>query len=285
MSYPLFSRRVARVVGACCVVGFALSWLLAVTSDPVRTGTPTPATHALGHDMTSREACETRGVREHRDHHDGQDRQDRQDEPGSSIALGTAPVGRPGAWDARLLMTLRAPDDPTNPVGPRWFESVVRDVTSLGGSAVVGILAAAAVLLLLTSGRLAQALAVALSWGGVVGLANGLKMLTMRPRPPSWLHLTDVSTASFPSSHAALATAFYCTVAWVGCSLLVVDEGSRRNGARLLLAWAVAVALLVGASRLYLGVHWPSDVTAGWALGGLWAMACCAVCRRLERSG
>jgi undecaprenyl-diphosphatase len=119
---------------------------------------------------------------------------------------------------------------------------------------------------LLLARRPRTALLLLIGWAGAEGLSNGLKLLFSRPRPDLVPHAVEVTTASLPSGHALLAMAMYLSFA-----ALIPGATSARPVRLYLLVVAVLLALLIGASRIYLGVHWPSDVLAGWAIGGAWA--------------
>jgi undecaprenyl-diphosphatase len=98
-----------------------------------------------------------------------------------------------------------------------------------------------------------------------------------RARPEVVPHLAEVSNASFPSGHAMISAATYLTVG----ALLAHTQTSRA--VRLyLLTLAVILTVMIGLSRLYLGVHWPSDVLAGWLFGAAWALAFWALARKAE---
>ena len=119
--------------------------------------------------------------------------------------------------------------------------------------------------------------------GAVVGgmlLSTGLKLGFERPRPDLVPHGARVYTASFPSGHAMLSAITYLTL---GALLARVQEGRRIQA--FLMGLAVFITLLVGVSRVYLGVHWPSDVLAGWAVGAAWAALCWFVALQLQRRG
>ncbi|WP_293677617.1 phosphatase PAP2 family protein [uncultured Phenylobacterium sp.] len=172
------------------------------------------------------------------------------------------------AIDRRLLLLLRTPGDLNNPIGSQAIEEAVRDATGLGGTTVVTLVSIVAVLAFLFHNRRRHALvmigAVLLAWIS----SETTKSLYARPRPDLVPHDVYVYSGSFPSGHSTLAAATYLTLAMLVASL----ETRRRTKA---LAYGLAGALLVavGFSRVYLGVHWPSDVLAGWCLGALWALA------------
>ncbi len=173
------------------------------------------------------------------------------------------------AFDERVLLALRNPADPADPVGPFWLEIMMRDFTSLGSHAVlllIGLLALGYILLL---GKPFSALLLALSFGGAMALNGLLKLGFDRPRPELVSHLVEVHTASFPSGHAMLSAACYLTL-----GTLLAGVTPRRRLKLYVMGAAMLLTLLVGGSRVYLGVHWPTDVLAGWCLGAAWAMGC-----------
>ena len=123
---------------------------------------------------------------------------------------------------------------------------------------------------------------------GTGALAEFFKILFHRPRPPSSLHLVPETGSGFPSSHAVAVVAVGAAV-WYLFSIRPPESwgGSWRAKARVGLV-VVAVSLLVGIARVYEGIHYPSDVLAGWALGGVWASVCLTaaeVFRRLRENG
>jgi undecaprenyl-diphosphatase len=172
-------------------------------------------------------------------------------------------------FDERVLRYLRREGDPATPIGPAWVAPAALALTAMGSSLVVLPAAAACAGWLYRAGRRRAALLVAASTLGGVLLSEVLKRLFDRPRPSLVPHLERVVSPAFPSGHAMLAAAFYFVVA-----ALLARQAARR-GTRAGI-WAVAAALvaLVGASRVVLGVHYPTDVLAGWAAGAAWAAAC-----------
>ncbi len=186
--------------------------------------------------------------------------------------------GQTRAVDTAILLALRNPADPTDPIGPRWVEEMFRDFTALGGVSVIVFitLGAAGYLALLRKHRTVLLLAIAV--GGGLLINTLLKLGFDRPRPDLVPHGAYVYTASFPSGHAMLATATYLTLG----ALLARVLPDRRTKF-FVLTMAVVLCLLVGFSRVYLGVHWPSDVAAGWMIGAAWALIWWLVARWLQR--
>lgn len=188
--------------------------------------------------------------------------------------------GDTGAFDRTLLLALRNPADPTDPIGPAWLEIAARDLTTLGGFAVIGLITTVAVAFLLLTGRKGAAALTVLSIGGGTLLSTALKQWFDRPRPDLVPHVVDVYTTSFPSGHATMTAIAYLTLG----ALLMRVLPERRLKA-FAMGTAVAIVLIVGASRVYLGVHWPTDVLAGWAVGFGWAAAWWMVVALLQRRG
>ena len=179
--------------------------------------------------------------------------------------------------DARLLLLMRNPADRADPVGPPWIEEIARDFTALGGTGVLTLvtLATAGFLLLRRKYRVLL-LIVAAVVGGIL-LSTLLKEAFARPRPDVVPHESVVYTASFPSGHSMMSAVTYLTLG----ALLARVQPRRRVKAYLLLL-AVLLTFLVGVSRVYLGVHWPTDVLAGWTAGAVWALLCWATARWLQ---
>jgi undecaprenyl-diphosphatase len=188
--------------------------------------------------------------------------------------------GETHAFDRAVMLALREPQDPAQALGPAWLELVARDVTSLGGAAVLVLLSLAAVGYLLLSRRHGAAVFVVVSIAGGTLLSSALKSLFGRPRPDLVPHAVEVTSASFPSGHSMLAMVTYLTLGAV-----LAEVQPQRRFKIYILGWAVFLALLVGASRVYLGVHWPTDVLAGWCIGSAWALLCGSVALWLQRRG
>ena len=183
-------------------------------------------------------------------------------------------------FDTTVLLLLRNPADPADPLGPAWVEEAMRDLTALGSMIVLTIITAAAVVHLVLAGKRHAALFLVVAVGGGVLLGFGAKSTFERPRPDLVAHAARVFTSSFPSGHSTMAAVVYLTLG----TLLARVQPQRRLKIWLI-GLAVLITLAVGISRVYLGVHWPSDVVGGWALGASWAMLCWAVALRLQRRG
>src|SRR6185436_12628810 len=172
---------------------------------------------------------------------------------------------------------LRSASDPSKPIGPAWVEYAMLDLTALGGPTVLALVvfAVAGFLLLQTRYRTALVVLVTAASGELANYA--LKSAFMRPRPTIVPHLRDVVSTSFPSGHAMESAIIYLTL---GTMLMRIAE--RRLTKIYCLAIAGMLTLLVGVSRVFLGVHYPSDVIGGWILGFVWASICWLVAQRVE---
>lgn len=173
------------------------------------------------------------------------------------------------AFDEAVLLALRSAADPSDPIGPRWLEETMRDFTALGGTGVLATVALAVVGFLLLSRKRHAALAVLAAVVGGFLVSNALKWGFARPRPDLVSHGQAVYTQSFPSSHAMLSAVVYLTL-----GALLARTQPRRRVKIYFLSVAALLAVVVGASRVYLGVHWPTDVLAGWTVGAAWALLC-----------
>lgn len=196
------------------------------------------------------------------------------------VALaGEVMEGDTHALDTRILQALRKADDPSTPLGPAWLRAALLDLTAVGGPTVIILVvgAVAGFLCLQTRYRTAMVVVAAAVSGEVVNML--LKQLFMRPRPDVVPHLRDVASASFPSGHAMESAIVYLTL---GVMLMRVAE--RRITKLYCLGIAVLVTFLVGSSRVYLGVHYPTDVLGGWMLGFLWASICWLTEQRFDTS-
>jgi undecaprenyl-diphosphatase len=189
-------------------------------------------------------------------------------------------AGATQSADQQLMLWLRTPGNPSDPLGPVWVEELARDITGLGGAGVLTLItvAAAGFLVLQRKQHLALYLVAAVASGTVV--ASLLKWGFDRPRPDLVPHGQIVYTSSFPSGHSMLSAVAFLTL---GALLASGQTNLRMHG--YLMGLALFLTLIVGVSRVYLGVHWPTDVLAGWTAGAAWALLCWALARRLRRRG
>jgi len=180
--------------------------------------------------------------------------------------------------DMRILVALRKSDDPSRPIGPDWVQNSLLDLTAIGGPTVLGLVVVSVAGFLLLQGRYHTAIVV-LATAASGEIANyAMKNLFLRPRPDVVPHLRDVTSSSFPSGHAMESAIIYLTL---GAMLMRLAE--RRVTKMYCIGIAIVLTLLVGISRVYLGVHYPTDVIAGWMFGFFWASLCWMVASRFER--
>jgi undecaprenyl-diphosphatase len=189
-------------------------------------------------------------------------------------------AGETRALDEAILLALRNPADSADPLGPGWFEELVRDFTALGGTAVLTIITLAVFGYLLLDRKQNAALMVIGSVATGLLMSHLLKFGFARPRPDLVPHGANVYTASFPSGHSMLAAVVYLTL-----GVLLARTLERRVLRFYVLVIAILLTALVGVSRVYLGVHWPTDVLAGWAAGTGWALLCWLVMLLLQERG
>ena len=168
--------------------------------------------------------------------------------------------------DDYVFRLFRSPADVADPLGPPWLEETMAEITSLGGYPILIVLVVSVVGFLLVAQKRGPALFVFLSVASGTLVGHVLKLVYDRPRPDLVEPIISTHTASFPSGHATMSAVVYLTLASLIVRLL--DDTSTRIYVILV---AVFLTLLIGISRIYLGVHWPSDVVAGWALGTAWA--------------
>lgn len=179
--------------------------------------------------------------------------------------------------DLWILHLLRTGDQHLTPAGPLWLQEAMRDVTALGSPAVL-TLAVGAVwgYLVMARQRVMSWLALGSAIGGVL-VAYSLKTLFSRARPDAVFHAAVASGYSFPSGHAMMSAIVYLTMA-----ALIARLAPRTRLRLYVMAVALLITGLVGLSRIYLGVHWASDVVGGWAAGAAWALMCWMLASRLH---
>ncbi|WP_338501437.1 phosphatase PAP2 family protein [Sphingomonas kaistensis] len=182
------------------------------------------------------------------------------------------------AFDKTVLLSLRLAHDPATPIGPHWLPRIVLDITAIGGVTVLTLITVLVVgfLVVSRSGRTAAFVAAAVASGASASAA--LKSFFVRPRPEIVPHLIEAASTSFPSGHAMNSAMVYLTLA------TLIARTQERVAVRLyLVGAAIILTLMVGMTRVFLGVHWPSDVLAGWGIGALWAVLCSLTAKLFQR--
>lgn len=184
------------------------------------------------------------------------------------------------AIDRNLIFLMRQPANPDVPGGSWWLRRAFGDITALGGHTVVSLFSLLAIGYLLITRKPRAALLLVVAVAGGMLVSDVLKAALGRPRPDLVPTLVQTYSSSFPSGHSMLSASTYLTIGALLTRLV------RTRPERLYIIGATgAVTLLVGLSRVYLGVHWPSDVLAGWCIGAAWALCCWLVATRLQRRG
>ena len=197
------------------------------------------------------------------------------------LVAGFAVLAAVGSWigggaqfdfDRAVLLVMREPGLPGVPAGPAFLKQAMLDITALGGGTVLTLVVALSAAFLLVQRHVLTALLILAGGGGGPLAVALLKPVFGRQRPEVIDHLIDIGSASFPSGHSANSAAVYLTLA-----LVLVQIVRRRRERLFILAAAAMLVLMIGSSRFYLGVHWPSDVLAGCTFGTLWALGWWAI--------
>ncbi|MBE9006190.1 phosphatase PAP2 family protein [Fortiea sp. LEGE XX443] len=177
----------------------------------------------------------------------------------SSLAFGTALLHRYGL-DTSLLLAIQKLHTPL-------LDRLMVGITSLGEPPLLLLNCLAWEAMLLYRHRQAQATTFSIAAVGAMSLNYLLKELFVRARPALWDHIINVNHYSFPSGHAMVSIVIY------GCMGYTLSEEFPQWRSQIL-TLTVILILAIGFSRLYLGVHWPTDVIAGYAVGLVWLSAC-----------
>ncbi len=171
-------------------------------------------------------------------------------------------------WDKSILLLLRVPGDPSSPIGPVWLQEAVRDITALGSFSILSIIVVTAVFHLFLVGRRSTGWFVAIAVVSGTAVSTVLKVIFDRPRP-DLTGVARVFTSSFPSGHATVSAVVFLTL-----GAILADRAPTPRLRAYYLYVAAILTILVGVSRVYLGVHYPTDVLAGWLIGTAWAVLC-----------
>lgn len=187
--------------------------------------------------------------------------------------------GEAHAFDMAVLQTLH-PDaaNPSDPVGPFWLDHAAADLTALGSVAVLATIALLVGGFLVLQRKRLEAAIIAAAFAGGLGLSQSLKGVFDRERPPEIYRASEILNASFPSGHALLSAVVFLTLG------AMLAQAARGRVLRIyVMSVAITLVLIVGLTRIYLGVHWTTDVLAGWSAGAAWATACWLAGRWLKQ--
>jgi undecaprenyl-diphosphatase len=182
--------------------------------------------------------------------------------------------------DEWILHVLRVPGNPHTPIGPPWLLEAARDITPLGGRTMLVAVTVFVIGYLALERKYGAMWLVGVATAGGGLLITGMKEFFGRERPDLVPHLVAVTSPSFPSGHSLLAAVLYLTL-----GALLARFAVRRHTKVYLLTVALVATFTIGSSRVYLGVHYPSDVLAGWCAGLVWALTCWLVARYLQARG
>ena len=188
--------------------------------------------------------------------------------------------GKTLAFDREVMLALRNSVDTSVPIGPAWLPEAARDITSLGSIIVLVIITLVVVGYLFLAGKSAVAWLMLIAVFGGIALSDLLKFAFGRARPDIVTPLARVFTTSFPSGHATLSAITYLTI---GAVLARSQPSSTIS--LYFMSLAAFLTMIIGVSRIYLGVHYPTDVLGGWCIGTAWAMGCWAIMARLQSVG
>ncbi|MEO7413841.1 MAG: phosphatase PAP2 family protein [Opitutaceae bacterium] len=182
--------------------------------------------------------------------------------------------------ETKIMRSFRHPDDLSRGLGPPEVTLAMRDITALGSTTVLTLVVALVLGFLFLCRRYRAALLIltATLSGTIIG--SSAKNIIDRDRPQIVPHLTEVSSKSFPSGHSMMSSVVYLTL-----GALLAQTTARRREKVYVIAAACLLTVLIGMTRVYLGVHYPTDVVAGWAAGVAWALLCWGIAWWLQRHG
>lgn len=181
-------------------------------------------------------------------------------------------------FDQYILGLFRQTGDPALAIGPAWVKLAMVELTALGGHSVLILFTLLAAGLCLAVRRYGSLFFLLLAAAGAIGLNTALKLIFARARPDVVEPLVQVYTYSYPSGHALLSATFYLSFAF-----LLAEMARSRLTRIYIISCGFLLAGLIGFTRVYLGVHYPTDILAGWAIGTAWALVCWILLRHLRR--
>ncbi len=197
---------------------------------------------------------------------------------GWAVMVWLVTQGKTGDFDrSGLLLARFGPDFAFD--GPNWIQEAVRDTTALGGVflSTLATIGAVVALLFLKLRREAVLFASSVFLGWM--LNNTMKALVGRERPEIVPHLTIADGASFPSGHS-----FASAMIYIGMALAFASMSKRHSVRYTLVGSAMVISAMIAWSRVLLGVHFPSDVVAGWLGGAGWAFLAAALLHKPAKS-
>ena len=175
-------------------------------------------------------------------------------------------AGLTKSFDDTILLSMRQTENASIPVGPAWLKNFMIDISSLGSVSIIVLIVVfvSGFLIIKRDFKLLRVILFAAIGGGIIDLL--LKILFTRPRPEIVPHFVNAEFWSFPSGHSIMSSVVYLSLA-----AIFIPVKMNENIKKYFLIFAVVITLLVGLSRIYLGVHYPTDVLAGWLLGTAWS--------------
>ena len=179
--------------------------------------------------------------------------------------------------DEKILLALR--NTPDDPIGSPQVEAAVMHISALGSGAVTGLFILIFTLYFALAGRWRYALLMLATALGTLAAMGLLKWAYGRERPTIVTQIDPPGGLSFPSGHSMISMALYLTL-----GMLLAQAEKKRHLKIFVIATSAVLALMIGVSRMYLGVHWPTDVLAGWTAGATWALICGLAIRRVGRN-
>jgi|ERR1035438_65863 undecaprenyl-diphosphatase len=188
---------------------------------------------------------------------------------GFILVAGFVSRGSTDHFDMQILKSFRYSDNLARPIGPEWLFEVMRDITSLGGSTIVSLITFFVIGYFILQKKYSMLFLVlaAVIGGAVIDLE--LKELFSRVRPQIIPNLIPEKSFGFPSGHSMMSTIIYLSLASLIARLQV-----RWRDKIYIISVAIFLSFMIGISRIYLGVHYPTDVLGGWSLGLVWAALC-----------
>jgi undecaprenyl-diphosphatase len=174
----------------------------------------------------------------------------------------------PSSFDSSIRYTMRQIQS------PMWMQLFLA-VTRLGSTLVLAIIGCTAGIIFIALRWFRPLLLLIVVMCGQAALHHGFKLLYARPRPPSLINYPTVESFSFPSGHAVSSLCLYGTLAWIVASSL--ENTAAKAGIGI---FAAVLIFLIGMSRVYIGVHYPTDVIAGFAAAAIWTAAVLSIDRK-----